>query len=71
MNDNARRAGSTAPSGRIRLVRGGPVLVDGPIDIEHDGEVIHCDRFRVALCACGRSKIKPFCDTSHRRPRRR
>lgn len=56
---------------RIRVIRGGPVLVEGPVEVVHDGEVIVCDRFQVALCQCGRSKILPFCDTSHRRSRRR
>lgn len=51
---------------RVRLIRGGPMMIDGPVDVEHDGETVHCDRFQVAICMCGRSKIKPFCDTSHR-----
>lgn len=59
------------PARRVRIVRGGPVIVDGPIEIEHDGETIRCDRFQVALCMCGRSAIKPLCDSSHRRTRRR
>lgn len=46
------------------------MLIEGPVDIVYDGQVIHCDRFQVALCQCGRSQIKPFCDTSHRRMRR-
>ncbi|MFE9578082.1 CDGSH iron-sulfur domain-containing protein [Nocardia sp. NPDC006044] len=32
-----------------------------------DGTTIDCDRFRVALCLCKRSKNYPLCDTSHRR----
>ncbi len=58
------------PARRVRIVRGGPVVVDGPIEIEHEGETIRCDRFQVALCLCGRSRIKPLCDASHRRVRR-
>lgn len=53
---------------RVRRTRGGPMMVDGPVDVvRDDGTVIHCDRFQVALCMCGRSRIKPLCDTSHRR----
>lgn len=44
------------------------MLVEGPVDIEADGEPpLHVDRFLVALCACRRSKRYPLCDTSHRR----
>jgi CDGSH-type Zn-finger protein len=47
---------------------GGPVLVEGPVDLVlPDGATVCCDRFMVAICACRRSKRYPLCDTSHRR----
>ncbi len=53
---------------RVRLVRKGPMLVSGPVRIEApDGKVVESDRFTVAICACGRSREYPLCDTSHRR----
>ncbi|WP_409492311.1 CDGSH iron-sulfur domain-containing protein [Amycolatopsis sp. cmx-11-12] len=53
---------------RVRIEPGGPVLVEGPVEIVMpDGETVTSDRFLVALCACRRSKTYPFCDTSHRR----
>jgi CDGSH-type Zn-finger protein len=56
---------------RVRVVPKGPVLVSGPVHIETpSGDVIVSDRFMVAICACGRSKNYPLCDTSHRRCRR-
>lgn len=56
---------------RVRMVRGGPTLVPGPVDIElPDGSHVASDRFMVALCSCWRSKRYPLCDTSHRRRRR-
>ncbi len=56
---------------RVTLTSGGPVLVEGPVDlVTADGSVIHCDRFVVAVCTCHRSGIYPLCDTSHRRRRR-
>lgn len=62
---------STAGEREARLVRvvpGGPVLVEGPVDlVTPDGERVHSDRFMVAVCACRRSKTYPLCDTSHRR----
>ena len=52
----------------VRAVRGGPVLIAGPVRIETaDGGVVESDRFMVAICACGRSRNYPLCDTSHRR----
>jgi CDGSH-type Zn-finger protein len=43
-------------------------MVAGPVRIElPDGRVVESDRFMVAICACGRSKTYPLCDTSHRR----
>lgn len=43
----------------------GPIYVKGYIPIESaDGEVYEV-RNRQTLCRCGKSKIKPFCDSSH------
>ncbi|MHC3003049.1 (Fe-S) protein [Gordonia sp. GN26] len=64
--------GAGAERTAVRVVRGGPVLVEGPVDIElPDGCRVQSDRFMVAICACGRSKNYPLCDTSHRKRRRR
>jgi uncharacterized Fe-S cluster protein YjdI/CDGSH-type Zn-finger protein len=44
----------------------GPLFVRGPIRIvDRDGETIREDT-RLALCRCGHSENKPFCDGSHR-----
>ncbi|MBP2471710.1 CDGSH-type Zn-finger protein [Crossiella equi] len=52
----------------MRLVTGGPLLVEGPVELElPDGSTVRCDRFQVAVCLCRRSKDYPLCDTSHRR----
>ncbi|WNG85150.1 CDGSH iron-sulfur domain-containing protein [Mycobacterium sp. ITM-2016-00316] len=46
-------------------------MVEGPVSIEMpDGTCVESDRFMVAICACGRSKNFPLCDTSHRRQSR-
>ncbi|NJP94706.1 CDGSH iron-sulfur domain-containing protein [Nonomuraea sp. FMUSA5-5] len=45
----------------------GPLLVRGPFElVTQDGEVIPAGRATVALCRCGRSSTKPFCDGSHK-----
>jgi len=52
----------------IRVIRGGPILVPGPVRIQmEDGSEATSDRFLVAICACGRSRHYPMCDASHRR----
>jgi CDGSH-type Zn-finger protein len=57
------------PVRRVWHERGGPVLIEGPVEIVgEDGRAIRSDRPVVALCTCRRSKLFPFCDTSHRRP---
>ncbi|MGU3502571.1 CDGSH iron-sulfur domain-containing protein [Mycobacterium sp. C31M] len=54
----------------VRVVPRGPVLVPGPVRIElPGGRTVESDRFQVAICACGRSKTYPLCDTSHRQVR--
>lgn len=53
---------------RVTVVPGGPVLVEGPVELATaDGGVVTSDRFLVAVCACRRSRTYPFCDTGHRR----
>lgn len=43
------------------------MLVEGPVELVcEDGSTVVSNRFRVAICACRRSKRFPFCDTSHR-----
>lgn len=52
---------------RITVRRRGPLLVEGPVEVElEDGTTVSSDRFRVALCTCRRSRRYPWCDTSHR-----
>jgi CDGSH-type Zn-finger protein len=51
----------------ITPYRDGPLLVRGPFRmIDQDGEEIEIDRGTVALCRCGRSRMRPFCDGTHR-----
>ncbi|HEY3506267.1 MAG TPA: CDGSH iron-sulfur domain-containing protein [Actinocatenispora sp.] len=55
----------------VRVVPGGPVLVEGPVEVVlPDGTRERSDRFVVAVCTCRRSHRYPWCDTSHRRVRR-
>ena len=54
---------------RIRCRENGPLVVEGPVTIvDHQGNAfkITGDKPAVALCRCGQSANKPFCDGSHR-----
>ena len=53
----------------IRIRDNGPLVVEGPItivDAENGQFPIAADKPAVALCRCGASDNKPFCDGSHR-----
>ena len=46
----------------------GPYLVKGPIEIlDVEGNAFRVERETVALCRCGGSTTKPFCDGTHSR----
>lgn len=45
----------------------GPLLVRGDFDlVSSTGEPLERTRRTVALCRCGASAIKPFCDGTHK-----
>lgn len=47
----------------------GPYFVRGDLNIENSPADMEGLQFRVALCRCGSSKNKPFCDNSHEKAR--
>jgi CDGSH-type Zn-finger protein len=52
---------------KITPYRDGPYLVRGPFSIvDQNGNEIEVKRRIVALCRCGRSQIRPFCDGTHK-----
>jgi CDGSH-type Zn-finger protein len=51
----------------ITPYRDGPLVVRGPFTLRtQDGEEVAVGRRTVALCRCGRSQLRPFCDGTHR-----
>jgi len=51
----------------ITIYPDGPLLVRGPIDLRsEEGQPIEVDRPVIALCRCGKSRIRPFCDGTHK-----
>ena len=56
------------PTATITPYRDGPLIVRGEFRLmDTDGNEIDPGRKTVALCRCGKSGIKPFCDGSHKR----
>jgi CDGSH-type Zn-finger protein len=50
----------------IRPVKHGPYIVEGPVDLfDTEGHTIELSKPRIALCRCGASSNKPFCDGTH------
>jgi CDGSH-type Zn-finger protein len=53
----------------IRCRENGPLVIPGPVKVlDHEGNefALPVGKDAVALCRCGRSATKPFCDGSHR-----
>ena len=60
--------GSAEPipgSNRILLAANGPLYVTGDLKIEASGNTLK--ETRAALCRCGQSANKPFCDNAHKK----
>jgi CDGSH-type Zn-finger protein len=51
---------------KITVLDNGPYLVKGPVVLlDADGNEFLTERATVALCRCGGSQNKPFCDGTH------
>ncbi|GAA1499266.1 CDGSH iron-sulfur domain-containing protein [Paeniglutamicibacter kerguelensis] len=58
---------SASARARITICPQGPLVIRGTFDIvDGDGQPVDPHRGTVALCRCGGSKIKPFCDGTHK-----
>lgn len=54
---------------KIRMRPNGPFVVEGPFTLtDSEGNVfeIPADKPAIALCRCGESARRPFCDGSHK-----
>lgn len=53
------------PENTLIVVYNGPYYLRGDLEIEGAAEDMPGVKYRAALCRCGLSKNKPFCDNSH------
>jgi CDGSH-type Zn-finger protein len=52
---------------RLTPYRDGPYLIRGEFELtDQDGRPIETRRGTIALCRCGASRTKPFCDGTHK-----
>lgn len=56
-----------SPQVRVELAPNGPLLVQGTIEVKHADGTTEVKEERCALCRCGASAKKPWCDGSHRK----
>lgn len=50
----------------LRIVPDGPHYLRGDLEFVRDGGETYLEETRAALCRCGASQNKPFCDNSHK-----
>lgn len=51
----------------IELAPNGPLLVKGTVQVKHPDGRMELKENQCALCRCGASANKPYCDGSHRK----
>jgi len=68
MNASGNNADSSADSSetrKVEVVKDGPLLVHGSIEIAHDNGSAEKKKRTTAFCRCAKSANQPFCDGSH------
>jgi CDGSH-type Zn-finger protein/uncharacterized Fe-S cluster protein YjdI len=57
---------SAPPRNEVTVSNDGPLYFSGELQVDGAAADMQGVAFRAALCRCGASKNKPFCDNSHR-----
>ena len=53
---------------QIKVMKNGPLLIEGKVMItDENGDIHETEGKMIALCRCGHSANKPFCDGSHKK----
>ena len=50
----------------VKLAANGPVMLEGPFEVADGSGEVRLETGRAALCRCGASANKPFCDGQHK-----
>ena len=58
---------STGPGASVEVTANGPLIMKGTIEVRHADGRGELKEERCALCRCGSSGNKPYCDGSHRK----
>ncbi|MBL4686903.1 MAG: CDGSH iron-sulfur domain-containing protein [Nannocystaceae bacterium] len=56
---------TAADENTVVVASRGPLYIRGELDVAGASDNMESVKFRAALCRCGQSKNKPFCDNSH------
>ena len=49
----------------IDIMKNGPLIVNGEVELRDSEGQAYPGKKRMALCRCGASTTKPFCDGTH------
>jgi 3-phenylpropionate/trans-cinnamate dioxygenase ferredoxin subunit len=49
----------------IETIKNGPLIVSGSVELKDADGNLYPVKDRIALCRCGASTTKPFCDGTH------
>ena len=55
------------PDASIKVTANGPYVVKGSVEVQDADGTIYTVKETFALCRCGGSTTKPFCDGTHSR----
>jgi uncharacterized Fe-S cluster protein YjdI len=67
LNEDNQKEEGASPSIEVDIMPNGPLIIKGTVDIRLiEGDLIN-RKGNTALCRCGASSNKPFCDGSHRK----
>ena len=50
---------------KIDIIKNGPYIVQGEVEMKDADGTLYPAQKRMALCRCGASTDKPFCDGTH------
>ena len=54
-----------AAEAKVVTVPNGPIYISGNISLNTNSGEFEANETRIALCRCGQSKNKPYCDNTH------